>query len=166
MTELRRYELRRAEHPHSIQNGASTPASESRFAWGLQLEWAPCGYVSCVAGLAGTNVPSYSANMRLIWLLLLCVIVLAFGGMVYAAYLSWRRMSAGKRIVGVLLLSPHFLLVVCIVVSLMCGHPAQGSPCFNAQFLCGVLMVFILPLPTLAGTLTALVMFKRARVAL
>jgi FtsH-binding integral membrane protein len=99
-------------------------------------------------------------------LLLLGLIVLAFGGVAYTGCRSWRKMSAGKRIMGVLLLSPHFLLVVCIVVSLLCGHPPQGSRCFNTQFVCGVLMVFILPLPALVGTLTAFVMFRRARVAL
>jgi hypothetical protein len=99
-------------------------------------------------------------------LLLLCLIILAFGGVVYAACRSWRKMGAGERIMGVLLLSPHFLLVVCIVVSLLCGHPPQGSRCFNTQFLCGVLIVFILPLPALVGTLMALRMFRRARVAL
>ena len=99
-------------------------------------------------------------------LLLLGLIVLAFGGVVYTACRSWRKMGVGKRIMGVLLLSPHFLLVVCIVVSLLCGHPPQGSRCFNAQFFFGVLMVFILPLPTLVGTLTALIMFRRARIGL
>jgi hypothetical protein len=99
--------------------------------------------------------------MRLI-LLLLCVIVLAWCGVVYAGFRSWRKMSVGKRIAGVLLLSPHFLFIVCLVVSLLCGHPPQGSPCFNTQFVCGVLLVFFLPLPALAGTITALVMFKRA----
>jgi hypothetical protein len=103
--------------------------------------------------------------MRSIWTLL-CLIILAFCGVVYAAYLSWRKMGAGKRIMGVLLLSPHFLLVVCVVVSLLCGHPPQGSRCFNTQFLCAVLVVFILPLPALVGTLTAFVMFKRARMPL
>jgi hypothetical protein len=116
-------------------------------------------------GLAGTNTPSYSACMRWI-LLVLGAIILAFGGMVYAACRAWRKMSAGKRIVGVLLLSPHFLLIVCLVVSLLCGHPPQGSHCFNVQFVCAVLLVFILPLPALVGTLTALIMFKRARVTL
>jgi hypothetical protein len=100
--------------------------------------------------------------MHLIWLLL-CLIVLGFVGMVYAACRSWRKMSAGKRITGVLLLSPYFLFIVCLVVSLLCGHPPQGSPCFNRQFVCGVLLVFILPLPVLVGTITALVMFIRAR---
>jgi hypothetical protein len=98
-------------------------------------------------------------------LLLLGLIILAFGGVVYAGFLSWRKMSLGKRIVGVLLLLPHFLVVVCIVVSLLCGHPPQGSACFNRQFVCGVLLVFFLPLPALVGTLTALMMFRRARVA-
>lgn len=108
--------------------------------------------------------PSYSACMRWI-LLLLCLIVLAFCGAAYAAYLSWRKMSVGKRIVGVSLLSPHLLIVACIVVSLLCGHPPQGSPCFNRQFVCAVLMLFILPLPALAGTLAALIIFRRARTA-
>jgi hypothetical protein len=102
--------------------------------------------------------------MRWIWLLL-GLIALGFCGVVYAAYLSWRKMSAGKRILGVLLLSPHFLIVVCIVVSLLCGHPPQGSRCFNTQFVCGVLIVFFLPLPALVGTSAALIMFRRARTA-
>jgi hypothetical protein len=100
--------------------------------------------------------------MRLI-LSLLGLIVLAFCGMVYAACRSWPKMSPGKRILGVLLLSPHFLLIVCLVVSLLCGHPPPGSPCFNTQFVCGVLLVFFLPLPAVVGTITALVIFKRAR---
>jgi hypothetical protein len=104
--------------------------------------------------------------MGSLWLTVLCLIVLAFGGVVYAAYRSWRKMGAGKRIMGVLLLSPHFLLIVCIVVSAVCGHPPQGSHCFNVQFVCAVLVVFILPLPALAGTLAALIIFKRARVPL
>ena len=49
--------------------------------------------------------------------LLLGLVVLPFGGAVYAACRSWRKMSAGKRIMGGLLLSPHFLLLVCFVVS-------------------------------------------------
>jgi len=103
--------------------------------------------------------------MRSLWLplLLLCLIVLAFCGVVYAACLAWRKMGVGKRIIGGLLLSPHFLIVVCIVASLLCGHPPQGSPCFNRQFACAVLVVFILPLPALVGTITALVIFLRAR---
>ena len=96
-------------------------------------------------------------------LLILSVIVLAWCGVVYAGCRSWRKMSVGKRIAGVLLLSPHFLVIVCIVVSLLCGHPAQGSQCFNRQFVCGVLVVFILPVPALVGTITAFIMFKLAR---
>jgi hypothetical protein len=95
--------------------------------------------------------------------LLLCVIVLTFCGVVYAGCRSWRKMSAGKRIGGVLLLSPHLLLIVCIVVLLVCGKAPQGSRCFNDQFASGVLALFILPLPTLVGTSVALSMFRRAR---
>jgi len=109
---------------------------------------------------------SYSAGMQRIWFLLLCAIVLAFGGVVYVAYLSWRKMRPRKRIASLFLLAPHFLLVICIALSLLCGQAPQGSRCFNTQFLCGVLMVFILPLPALAGTLLALRMFKRARLSL
>jgi hypothetical protein len=123
------------------------------------------GCIPCAGALAGTNTATYSPCMRLI-LLLLCVIILAFFGVVYAGCRSWRKMSAGKRIAGVFLLSPHFVFIVCIVVSLLCGHPPQGSQCFNTQFVCGVLIVFFLPLPALAGTITALVIFKRARMPL
>jgi hypothetical protein len=98
--------------------------------------------------------------------LLLCLIILVLCGAAYGVCRSWRKMSAGKRILGVLLLAPHFLLVVCIVVSLLCGHPPQGSRCFNTQFVCAVLIVFILPVPALVGTVTAFVMFWRARIPL
>ena len=101
--------------------------------------------------------------MHRIWLLLPCVIVLVFCGVVYVACLAWRKMGLRKRIASLLLLAPHFLLIVCIVVSLLCGHPPQGSRCFNTQFFCAVLMVFILPLPALLGTLLAFVILKRAQ---
>jgi hypothetical protein len=104
--------------------------------------------------------------MQRIWLLLPGVIVLAFCGVVYVACLAWRKMGLKKRIAGLLLLAPHFLLIVCVVVSLLCGHPPQGSPCFNRQFVCAVLIVFILPLPALVGTLLAFGIFKRARLSL
>jgi hypothetical protein len=101
-----------------------------------------------------------------IWVLLLvAAIVLAFGGAVFVAWRSWRKMGPGKRIAGVLLLVPHFLFIVCIVcigASALCGHPRQGSRCFNTQFVSGVLLVFILPVPALVGTLMALTLFSRA----
>ena len=65
-----------------------------------------------------------------------------------------------------LLLAPHFMLIVCVVVSQLCGHPPQGSRCFNTQFVCAVLLVFILPLPALLGTLLAFVILNRARLSL
>ncbi|HUA16664.1 MAG TPA: hypothetical protein VMG31_15325 [Verrucomicrobiae bacterium] len=94
---------------------------------------------------------------------LLLAIVLAFCGVVYAGCRSWPTMSPRRRTVGALLLMPHFLMIVCIVLSLLCGHPPQGSPCFNRQFACAVLVVFILPLPAFAGTVGALVIFLRSR---
>jgi hypothetical protein len=111
------------------------------------------------------NMHSYNGEVyQIVGLLLFCFIVLAFCAVVYVGCLSWRKMTPGKRIAGFLLLAPHFLLIVCIVVSLLCGHPPQGSPRFNTQFVCGVLMLFILPLPALAGTLVALGIFKHARI--
>jgi hypothetical protein len=107
--------------------------------------------------------PSYSAGMQRIWLLVPCVIVLLFCGAVLLACLAWRKMGVRKRIVSLFLLTPHFLLIVCVVVSQLCGHPPQGSSCFNTQFICAVLLVFILPLPALIGTLLALGILNRAR---
>src|ERR1700691_3771121 len=104
--------------------------------------------------------------MQRIWLLLPCVIVLVFCGSVILACLAWRKMGLRKRIATLLLLAPHFLLIVCIVVSQLCGHPPQGSRCFNRQFVCAVLIVFILPLPALVGTLLAFGMLNRARLSL
>jgi hypothetical protein len=99
-----------------------------------------------------------------IWaLLLFAAIVLAFGAAVFVAGRSWRKMGPGKRLAGVLLLAPHFLLILCIGASVLCGHPHQGSRCFNTQFISGVLLVFILPVPALVGTLMALTLFSRAR---
>lgn|SRR5208283_3828972 len=125
-------------------------------------------HVPCFRGsegnLAGACRGPYSAAMNWIrWLLF--AIILAFFAVVYAGLRSWRRMGAGKRIAGILLLAPHFLVIVCIVVSLLCGHPPQGSECFNRQFVCAVLVVFILPLPALAGTVAALAIFIHARTA-
>ena len=113
--------------------------------------------------LRGVWKPSYSAGMQRIWLLLPCAIVLVFCGTVFLACLAWRKMGVRKRVGGLLLLAPHFLLIVCIVVSQLCGHPPQGSACFNRQFVCAVLIVFILPLPALVGTVLASVIFNRAR---
>jgi hypothetical protein len=106
---------------------------------------------------------SHNAEMYRIWLLLLGLIVLSFCGVVYAACLSWQKMGFKKRIAGVLLLTPHFLFILCIAVSLLYGHPAQGSHGFNIQFVCGVLIVFFLPLPALVCTVVAFAMFKGAR---
>lgn len=98
------------------------------------------------------------------WLLpvVFCLIVLVFGWVVYVGCRAWGKMGWGKRIGGALLLVPHFLFITCILMSLSCGHPAQGSACFNTQFICAVLVVFILPLPALVGTLVAVWMFRSA----
>ncbi|HEX4002342.1 MAG TPA: hypothetical protein VHX36_06810 [Candidatus Acidoferrales bacterium] len=96
-------------------------------------------------------------------LVMFCAIVLAFFAAAYFACVSWPKMGLKGRMAAPLLLAPHFLLIACIIVSLLNGHPAPGSSGFNTQFVCGVLILFILPLPALAGTLAALVIFTRAR---
>ncbi len=98
------------------------------------------------------------------WLILLfCAVVLTFLGMVALAIRSWPRISNGRRIGGTLALIPHLLLIVCVVVSVSYGHPRQGSPGFNTQFACDVLIVFILPVPALVGTLTAFALLLGGR---
>ena len=101
--------------------------------------------------------------MHRIGLLLLCGIVLTFCAVIYVAYRAWRKISRGKRIASILLLTPHFLLIVCILTSLAYGHPPSGSPAFNTQFVCGVLIVFFLPLPALVGTLAGLALLTLDR---
>jgi|SRR5580658_2163815 hypothetical protein len=99
----------------------------------------------------------------ILWLSLGAIILL-FCWAVYAGYRSWRNIGPKKRIAGLLLLAPHLLLIVCLIVcvvlSLMCGVAAQGSRCFNEQFVFGVLVVFILPVPALVGTALALILFR------
>jgi hypothetical protein len=102
--------------------------------------------------------------MRLILPLVLLVIVLAFCGVVCAACLAWPKMRPGKRVLGSLLLVPHFLLLLCIPFSLFGGSGPMGSSAWNAAFSADVLVVFILPLPALAGTMAALVIFRNARI--
>jgi hypothetical protein len=100
---------------------------------------------------------------RIWWFLVTCLVLLPFCAAVFLGYLAWQKMAPRTRTAGVLLLVPHFLLIASIAVSLACGHPLQGSSCFNTQFFCAVLVVFILPVPALVGTLVALGMFYGAR---
>jgi hypothetical protein len=102
--------------------------------------------------------------MRLILPLVLLVIILAFCGVVYAACLAWPKMRRGKRFWGSLLLIPHFLLLLCIPFSLHGGSAPMGSSAWNAAFFADVLVLFILPLPALAGTVVAFVIFRNARI--
>ena len=94
---------------------------------------------------------------------ILVLVVGVFCGVVWIAVRSWSKTSRGQRIASVLLLTPHFLIIVCILVSLACGHPPQGSVCWNRQFACAVLVVFILPVPAVVGTLAATVLLLSAR---
>ncbi len=79
------------------------------------------------------------------------------------AYRCWGALRAGQRIGAILLLLPHFLFILCAVLSASCGNAAEGSACYNRQFLTGVLIVFILPAPSLVGTIAALRLFMTAR---
>jgi hypothetical protein len=90
-------------------------------------------------------------------------IVLALGGVVYAGFRSWPRLSRGKRIASVLLVAPHFLLAACIVFAMLYSRAPMGSPRSNTVFFAEVLMVFILPVPALVGTVVALSLFFSAR---
>jgi hypothetical protein len=97
-------------------------------------------------------------------MLALGLIVLAFCWALYVAYRSWRTLGLKRRIVGLLLLTPHLILIGCVLwslsLSLSCGRAPQGSSCFNAQFASGVFMVFILPVPAVIGTGLALWVLK------
>ncbi len=74
---------------------------------------------------------AYSAGMQRTWLLLICVVVLVFFGIVYLAYLAWPKMAPKRRIVSLLLLAPDFLIVVCIVVSASCASSSSGIALFQ-----------------------------------
>ena len=102
--------------------------------------------------------------MHLILPLVLLVIVLAFCRAVYAACLAWPKMRPGKRVLGFLLLIPHFLLVLYMPFSFSGGSAPMGSSGWNEAFFADVLVLFILPLPALAGTIAALVIFRNARI--
>jgi hypothetical protein len=56
--------------------------------------------------------------MQQIMLVVLCGIVVAFCGVVYLAIRRCPVITTGQRIVNTLLITPHFLLIVCILVTL------------------------------------------------
>jgi hypothetical protein len=87
-----------------------------------------------------------SVGMQRIWLLLPCVVVLVFCGVVYLAGLAWRKMGFRKRIATLLVLAPHFHVhrritamwppaprialfqyTVCLCRALSIHPPASGS---------------------------------------
>jgi hypothetical protein len=98
-----------------------------------------------------------------VWAVLGAVVV-PFCWAVHAACRSWRTMGLKKRIAGLVLLAPHFMLIVVLAISLLlslrCGVAPPGSRCFNAQFGYDVLVVFILPVPAIVGTVIALRLFR------
>jgi len=91
------------------------------------------------------------------------VIALAFCALLYLAARSWRKIATGRWIAGLLLLIPHFLLLVCIPFALQGGDAPQGSSRFNQAFAADVYMMFILPVPAFLGSLGALLMFLLSR---
>lgn len=99
--------------------------------------------------------------MQWIVVSIMSAVVLAFCAMLYVAARSWRKIGRGRRIAGTLLLVPHALLVVCMAVGLRAGNAPQGSARFNQGFAADVFMVFILPVPTLLGSMAALFVFLR-----
>jgi hypothetical protein len=101
--------------------------------------------------------------MESFFLKLLVAIALVFLLALYMGYRSWGNLTPGKRALAIILLLPHFLLLACVGLSLSCGNAVQGSACYTQQFLSGVLIVFILPLPSLVGTAAALGMFITSR---
>jgi hypothetical protein len=113
--------------------------------------------------LAGDAKTSYSARMQWIVGSVVGAVVLAFCALIYVAVRSWRKIGIGRRIAGLLLLVPHFLLLVCMAISLRVGNAPQGSPRFNEGFAADVYMMFILPVPALLGSIVALVVFLPSR---
>jgi hypothetical protein len=91
------------------------------------------------------------------------VVVLAFCALLYVAARSWRKIGIARWIAGLLLLVPHFLLVVCIPFALQGGNAPQGSPRFNQAFAADVYIMFLLPVPALLGSIAALLVFLLSR---
>jgi len=89
-------------------------------------------------------------------------IVVVFILAAFLAYRSWSKLKPGKRMFAVLLLLPHFLLILCFAANISCASGGVGSVCYTRQFISAVLAFFILPLPTLIGTLAALRIFLTA----
>jgi len=108
------------------------------------------------------------SQMHGIVLLVSGVVVLAFCALLYVAARSWRKIATWKRITGLLLLIPHFLLLVCIPFALQGGNAPPGSvppgsSRFNQAFAADVYIMFILPVPALLGSIGALLMFLLSR---
>jgi len=93
---------------------------------------------------------------------LFVAIVLVFILALFLAYRSWGKLKPGKRIFALVLLVPHFLLILCFAANISCGNGSVGSACYNRQFASAILAFFILPLPTLVGTASALGIFLTA----
>jgi hypothetical protein len=103
------------------------------------------------------------AQMQWIVWSVIGVIVLAFCALLYVAARSWRKIGTGRWIAGLVLLIPHFLLLVCIPFALQGGNAPQGSPRFNQAFAADVYMMFLLPVPALLGSIASLLVFSLSR---
>jgi hypothetical protein len=88
------------------------------------------------------------------------VLVFIFAGCM--AYRSWSKLRPGKRALAIMLLVPHFLLILCFMANLSCGNGAVGSACYTRQFVSSILAVFFLPIPSLIGTAAAIGIFLTA----
>ncbi len=103
------------------------------------------------------------AQMQWIVWSVIGVIVLAFCVLLYVAARSWRKIGTGRWIAGLVLLIPHFLLLVCIPFALQGGNAPQGSPRFNQAFAADVYMMFLLPVPALLGSIASLLVSSLSR---
>jgi hypothetical protein len=101
--------------------------------------------------------------MQAIVISVLGAVVLAFCAILFIAARSWPKIGIRRRIFGLLLLIPHFLLVVCIPFALRAGNAPPGSTRYNQGFAADVYMLFILPVPAVLGSIAALFVFLRAR---
>jgi len=92
---------------------------------------------------------------------LFVAIVLVFILALFLAYRSWGRLKPGRRFFALALLAPHLLLILCFAANMSCGG-GVGSGCYSRQFVSAVIAFFVLPVPSLIGTVAALRIFLTA----
>lgn len=91
------------------------------------------------------------------------VVVFAFCALLLVAARSWPKIRPRNRIVGLLLLLPHFLLLVCLALALRDNGAPQGSARWNEGFGASIYAMFLLPIPALLGSIGSLLVFLLSR---